>query len=148
MGIVYYAVNKANKTFYELGKGNWNDLNFDKEVFQDLEYLNSEILELVFDNSNNQEIIDHINNRVGPDLVEFFSNCPLSKIEIVNDCGDDHLIFCAKNYKCTGTRFGKKESKDYQQAIYQLNSHFQLGEANRKHYDFRNYLNHPLYEKY
>ena len=48
MGIDYFLVDKQNKTFFELGRGNWYNLGYDLDCISDPGKLQECLLEEVF----------------------------------------------------------------------------------------------------
>ncbi len=153
MGIEYYLINKKDKTFYDLGKGGWYELNNDTEAFQDLDYLINEILTECYyiddgdmDVKYLDEITDHVTNRVAPDLYEMCKDTDPSDIWIVNDCGDEITIARTKGYRCIGTRYYDKVSKAYNDQIEFENRHFRKNR--RRMYDSKSFEKHPDFAKY
>lgn len=134
MGVEYYAINKQNKTFYDLGKGGWYGLT-DMEAFQDEEYLCHEILIECFNVDEEDDwrsakdkewIVNHVKTRVGPDLFHMMKDTPPDKIKIVNDCGDDITICRSKGYRGVGTRYHAPDSPEHKQAVQFLNRHMDV----------------------
>lgn len=155
MGVEYYVIDKANKTFYELGKGGWYELHYDMNVFSDLEMLTLFILEDVYEGGQWYKLEvwldmeDYITNRVAPDLFEAFGKTKKEDLVIVNDCGDDKVICKVKKYKCIGSRYyGNKESDEYKEAMIELNKHLEDTELNRKWYNPENYKQYIEWKQY
>jgi hypothetical protein len=156
LGVEYYAINIQDKTFYELGKGGWYELNYEPEAFSDLEYLTLFILEdcyffvdgdMGYSDEEVKRITDYITNRVAPALFEMMRDTPPDKIKVVNDCGDDITICKAKGYRCIGTRYGSPGTKEYEEDVERLNCHFRS--TNPKHwYNPEDYKKYPEYDIY
>jgi hypothetical protein len=73
MGVEHYIINKKNKTFYDLGKGGWHKLAYEKEALFDLEYLK---LYLRYDccsytDEDRLQLGNHFDTKVAPELFEF-----------------------------------------------------------------------------
>ncbi len=150
MGVIYYAVNRKNKTFYDLGKGGWDVLNDDKEALFDLEYLTHEILHECFDiddrkwmNKTDKAdpagsgqppylLIDYVTTRIAPDLFEFVEGAEPSDITIINDCTDDIFYMKCLGYRCVGCRYHlDKTSEEYKKSVASSNRHFEPERAHR-----------------
>ena len=159
MGIEYWLIDKSNKTFYDLGKGGWLEFNYDKECFQDLEYLTAYILEDVwnlderiqngtYSTDEGIELKDYIKNQLAPDLYNLFSQSKPEDLVVVNDCGDDFVICKAKKYKCVGTRFYFDDPKKRSEEINYNNKHLEDTDLNKRWYNPDDYKKYPEWEKY
>lgn len=122
MGIEYYIINRKNKTAYDLGKGGWYALSYDKECFQDLEYLENYILEECY-NEVNDFIKTYVKEKVAPDLFEFCKNTEPKDIFIFNDSGDDMYICRCIGYRFLGHRYSGMSNQEYQEHLKFLNRH-------------------------
>ncbi len=128
MSMGWYLINKRDKTFYDLGAGGWYSLD-DHEAFSDLEYLTHEILYECFyidepdyrTEEEKDKVIDHITDRVAPDLHKMCNGCGPDEVWVIPDNTDDLVFARTKEYRCIGTRYYDKNSDDYKTAIIQLN---------------------------
>lgn len=152
----YYAINIKNKTFYDLGKGSWYALT-DMEAFQDKEYLCNEILTECYyiddlqywsDEIKRNEIIDHICNRVCPEIFQMMIDTSPDKIRIINDCIDDITICRSKGYRCVGTRYYDVGSTQYLDRIKFKNRHLEDTSKNKILYNQDNFKIYPAFSIY
>jgi hypothetical protein len=151
MGVEYWIVDTNQKVFYDLGKGGWYDL--EPEALQDQEYLALTILDDIFTRTTHtdqewQEFTDYINNRVVPELFKAFGQTKPEHIQIVNDCGDDHVIMKVKKYRCIGTRYGEPNSPKYSEYMQYNNKHLIDNPLNKRLYNPDNYTKYPEWNKY
>jgi len=105
MGIDYYLINHHNATYYELGKGPWNDLNYEKIALYDADLM-AVFLEESWDN------FDHANPGrsnyfvlVGKDVARFVGDAPPKSLVVYADCGDEHVWAHGLKYVCNGVRY-------------------------------------------
>jgi hypothetical protein len=154
MGTEYYAVNKRDKTFYELGKGSWYILNQDKEAFTDLDYLALYIWEDIYDEGsfldkeNIASVKDCIYSRVAPDLFKLCNGASPKDMEVFNDCGDELTIIRSLKYKCIGSRFGDIDSEQYIKDLEYINRHLRDDPFMRRLYDPESLKNYPDFERF
>lgn len=126
MGAAYYIVNKEEKIFYELGKGQWSLLANNLDAFADFEYLCLFLLDEVFESTKRQcskEMIDYIEQRVARDIFRLFGKVKPENLVVINDLTDDLAFLKMKKYECVGTRFFDKESTEYVEYLNKLNEH-------------------------
>lgn len=155
MGTEYYIVNKKDKTFYNLGKGGWYELNYDKEAFQDLEYLALFIFEDCYDlnvgfysQEEIEKIRKYVQERVAPDLFIMMKDCSPADIEVFNDCGDDSVIIRSKGYRCIGSRYFDIGTNEYNEHIDFCNRHLKDTPEIKRRYNPENFKNLPEFDKY
>lgn len=134
MGTEWCMVDRASKTFYELGKGSWSKLS-DFEALQDVEYLAHEILHNVHlvdekDMRDEQKRKDWESYvlRIAADLHEAFKNTNPKDLRIIPDDTDDMGAVYARKYTCVGTRYGTKGTDYYSDCMEEANSHLDGGE--------------------
>lgn len=154
MGVEYYVIDKANKTYYDLGKGGRYELIYEMDVFSDLEMLTLFIIEDVWNldlypPEEKQDMINYTTNRVAPDLFEAFGKTKKEDLCIVNDCGDDITICKVKKYRCIGTRYySDKDSDEYKKEMIDLNKHLEDTKINKRWYNPELYTKYSEWEKY
>jgi len=153
MGQYFYLIDKGNKTFYRLGGGGWYALNEDLEAIMDLEYLTNYIINNCFhidgcSEAKKQEIIEHVKNRAAPDLFAAFGQSKTEDLVITDDGGDDITICKVKKYKCVGSRYHEKDSKEYKEDMEYLNKHLEDTDLNKRWYNPNNYTRYPEWQKY
>lgn len=125
MGMDWYLVDKHNKTFYELGRGNWYIIKDDFEALSDKEYLEHFLLtDVCGSDDRDDEWNKYVSQRVVDDLFTNFGSTPKDSLKIINDSTDDLWIIRCKGYTCIGTRFEDKNTKEYQDYLdNHLNRH-------------------------
>lgn len=125
MGICWYIINKEAKTFYELGKGCWFDLDADKEYLTDVECLEEFIFDDVFSLYDREvgDIDREYCKLVAQELYEFCKGTKLDNIIFRSDSGDDTIVFRALKYICTGTRYTGTETYPREKMIASENRH-------------------------
>src|SRR5271156_6188599 len=128
MGTKYYIIDVNAKTFYDLGKGGWYQLHYNKGAFQYPEYLALFVLENVFTKENHtpiewDDIVKYVLDRIVPDLFRTFGNSKPEHLRVVNDCTDDITICKSKGYCCIGTRYNEIGSKEHEEDIARMNRH-------------------------
>lgn len=148
-----YIIDKGSKTFYQLGKGSWYILSSNLEAFNNSDHLSSIILRDCFhldgcSKTRQQEIIDHVNKRLAPDLFSAFGASKTEDLVIVNDGCDDLTICKVKKYRCIGLRYHDKESKEYKEEMEYLNRHLEDTDLNKKWYNPDDYKKYAEWEKY
>lgn len=109
MGIEYYLINRENKTFYELGKGQWYELNGNLDSLNDLEYLEEFIFEYCLsdfeDDKDNKEYKKQYCKEIAVEIFEFAQCKNLKNIILTSDCGDELYVIRCLGYFCVGTRY-------------------------------------------
>lgn len=150
MGTKYYIINRQNMTAYDLGKGGWDELNYDKEALSDLEYLTQYVLDECYNldiltEQKRNEITTHVTQRVAPDLYLFCSGANLNDIFIFNDCGDDITICRSLGYRFVGHRYHEVGDKQYLEHLKFLNRHFDENDNLTHYYAKMDWYNHPDY---
>lgn len=156
MGTEYYLVDKKNKTFYDLGKGNWYILAQDLDYIQDKDLLELFLLEDVYNvydcdwrtKEDNDQLIEYIKTRIVPDIYNAFGNTPKEYLTVVPDSVDDITICKAKKYKCIGTRHNDIGSEEYNKDMAYLNRQLTPGNYPEHWYNPDNYKQYPEWELY
>lgn len=128
MGIDYYLVDRANKTFYELGRGHWNNLQDHRHIISDPKRLEKILIREVFRSyyvDIDREFKERVRNRIVTDLVECFGGSSWADLQVINDCTDDLWIIRHKGYKCIGTLYEERGSPEHKKLLDgYLNEHF------------------------
>lgn len=121
MGLEYYLVNKENKTFYDLGKESWYVLMDEIDAVTDLEYLELFIKEDVFDDN----LSDEYCKEMAYEIYSVAKCKDIRNIIVVNDSGDDSIIFRSLKYKCIGCRYRDDNNPEYNKELIEFNNrHF------------------------
>lgn len=144
----YYIANRANQTLYYLDIGMWWILSTDKEYLLNPEKLPKFLLDECYNLSsleNHPKIVDFVNNRLAPDLLEFCKNTALNDIIVFSNLNQELFICRSLKYKFTGHRLYQKDSLSYQQLLTNLNSHLT---SNHPQYNPSLYQNNPNFEKF
>jgi hypothetical protein len=124
MGTEYYITNNRDKTFYDLGKGSWYILREEKEALTDLEYLEEFLFDDIFNGYEEPEDgLREYAKQIAEDLFGLVNGADIRNIDIMDDCGDDATIFKALWFRCVGTRYGEKGSKEYLEDMENNNKH-------------------------
>src|SRR5574343_24739 len=132
MGVEYYLVNHANKTFFELGKGSWYELaNVPRIVYEP-------VLFTVwfrdiggFGDKEWKEFGQEYYRQIGLKLFELVSGTEPHRIVLINDCGDDTFYMRCLGYRCIGSRYYLDDEKENRKTIEFENRHLTDQEASR-----------------
>lgn len=122
MGVDYFLIDKKNKTFFELGRGNWHNLGYDLGCISDPGKLQECLLEEVFSyyGQLNGEFHFHVSEYLVNELHSCFGNTPTHDLFVISDCSDSwrHII---QEYRCIGTRYEIRDTPAWHQAIQGYN---------------------------
>lgn len=153
MGIEFYALNKRDGTFFELGRGSWYVLNHDREAFSDTEYLAHKILTEVYgrdsDDTDDEwvDFVHRVQTDLAPALHAFAAGASASDLEVIYDNTDDYLMARCLRYRCVGTMYGSG-TEERAQMIEEMNKHLVDSPLNRRYYNPDNYRGHPKFEDF
>ena len=128
MGVEYYIINRANKTFFDLGKGGWWDLGEDKDYLIDPEYLEEYIFDNVFngyeDCYRTSPCTREYCKSLAKELYKFCEGTCMENILFASDTTDDSLVLRALRYRCVGTRYDDNNYQSKEDRIETENRHF------------------------
>lgn len=118
MGIDYFLIDKRNKTFFELGRGNWHNLGYDLDCIKDPGKLQECLLEEVFSyyGEVKGEFHFHVSEYLVNELHDCFKDTPSSELFVISDCSDSYARIL-QEYKCIGTRYEVRGSSEWKRLM-------------------------------
>lgn len=124
MGIDYFLVDKQNKTFFELGRGNWYNLGYDLDCISDPGKLQECLLEEVFSYYGDVkgEFHFHVAEYLVNEIYECFGNTPTHELFIISDCSDSYRNIRREGYRCIGTRYEIRGTPGWKEIILAYDS--------------------------
>lgn len=90
MGIEYRLYNHENRTYFELGKGLWNDIDTLLEFVKDPDYF-AECLDEIWGSFNKEKSYIDYFRLLGKALYDFIGNTHLDKLKCISDVGDENM---------------------------------------------------------
>jgi len=153
MGIEYYLADTEHKTFYELGRGSWYELEDGLSYLADQELLLLHLQDYVYTKEYHteeewRELSLWLADILVPDLYRHFGNSTPSKLRIVPDSTDDLIMMKAKKYTCLGSRYYYNDPVRSRDNLQWLNRHLEDNERNRRFYDPKDYQQYPEWNLY
>lgn len=143
MGTGYYIINKEDKTFYDLGKGGWYVFIDEMDAVTDLEYLGLFIFEDVFGHDDPEDVdFKAYCDEIAAEIFEMAKCNNIKNLVVVNDCGDDTIIFRSLKYRCVGSRYRDPKDPDYQKKQIEFENRHFLPE-NERRYSLESMLRPP-----
>jgi hypothetical protein len=119
MGIDYFLIDKKNKTFFELGRGNWHSLGHDKDCISDLGKLQDCLLSEVFSYYGHltDRLHYHVSEHLTDEIFNNFGNTPKEYLEVISDCSDAYGDMRRQGYRCIGTRYEVRGTQEWHDII-------------------------------
>ena len=123
MGIDYYLLNHHNATYYELGKGPWEDLNYEKDALYD-----SDLMAVFLEESWNSFSHDPAEDRsnyfilLGKDVMRFVGDAPPKSLVVYGDY--EHVWAHALKYVCNGARYNLKDLEKNAAEVQEYNDRY------------------------
>lgn len=119
MGIDYFLIDKQNKTFFELGRGNWYNLGYDLDCVSDPGKLQECLLNEVFTYYGDVrgEFHFHISEYLVSELHACFGNTPTHDLFVISDCSDSYHHVRQEGYRCIGTRYEIRGTPEWEAAV-------------------------------
>jgi len=119
MGIDYFLIDKKNKTFFELGRGNWYNLQYDIGCIRDPGKLQECLLDEVFSyyGELSGEFHFHISEVLVDELHSLFGETPAYLLNVISDCSDAYGEMRREGYRCIGTRYEIRGTPEWKETI-------------------------------
>ena len=119
MGIDYFLIDKKNKAFFELGRGNWYNLGYDLGCISDPGKLQECLLDEVFSYYGDLrgEMHFHVSEYLVNELNSLFGETPTNLLSVISDCSDAYGDMRREGYRCTGTRYEVHGTQEWHDAI-------------------------------
>ena len=119
MGIDYFLIDKQNKTFFELGRGNWHNLGYDLDCIKDPGKLQECLLDEVFSyyGEVKGEFHFHVSEYLVNEIHNIFKDIPTHELFIISDCSDSYRNILREGYHCIGTRYEIRGTPEWNKAI-------------------------------
>ncbi len=118
MGVDYFLIDKKNKTFFELGRGNWYNLGYDLDCINDLGKLQECLLDEVFSYYGDVrgEFHFHVSEYLVNELHSCFGNTPTHDLFVISDCSDSWR-YIIQEYRCIGTRYEVRGTPEWEKLM-------------------------------
>jgi hypothetical protein len=119
MGIDYFLIDKKNKTFFELGRGNWYNLGYDLGCINDPGKLQECLLDEVFSYYGDLRGEMHflVSEYLVNELHSCFGSIPTHELFVISDCSDSYRHIRQEGYQCIGTRYEVRGTQEWHDTI-------------------------------
>lgn len=119
MGIDYFLIDKKNKTFFELGRGNWYRLGYDIGCISDPGKLQECLLDEVFSYYGDVqgEFHFHISEYLVNEIHTCFGSTPIEQLAVVSDCSNVYSDIRKDGFRCVGTRYEIRGTPAWEEAV-------------------------------
>ena len=115
MGIDYFLIDKKNKTFFELGRGNWYNLGCISDPGKLQECLLDEVFSYYGDLRGEMHFL--VSEYLVNELNSLFGETPTNLLSVISDCSDAYGDMRREGYRCTGTRYEVHGTQEWHDAI-------------------------------
>ena len=108
-------------------------------------FIITEFFNLNSENTDYNQIVNFVYNRLAPDLLDFCKNTDINDIFIINNKNQEVDICKSLKYKCTGHSLYEKNSDQYVKLLDKLNKHL----TNKKlKFNPSLYKDNPYFKEY